>query len=230
MSTLQATQGGVWRPSAVTHAFPLAAFQGLFLFRQHRNRPAKGLSHTLIPSESVCVGRPPVWVKTKINGNLAKAAPQHARLQGLPVRRVWCAQGFPPPPAVTQRGVTEGPVEACAAAPCVALGGPATCWRSAHPGPCWTYSVTLRSQGTDEAKPPRVPAICPRLPRGTRAGTMVTGAGEPAARAPHGVTPHQVLSRLRPRCSLVLGGIPAPGGPGLLRSRLLISMGTALRL
>lgn len=75
MSTPQATQGRVWRPSAVTHAFPLAAFQGLFLFHQHRNRPAKGLSHTLTPSKSVCVGRLPVWVNTKINGIWLKLLP-----------------------------------------------------------------------------------------------------------------------------------------------------------
>lgn len=54
-------------------------FKAFFLLPPHRNHPANRLSHRLIRSKGVCLGLQPVWVKTKINCKLAKAAHKHAR-------------------------------------------------------------------------------------------------------------------------------------------------------
>lgn len=230
MSTLQATQGRVWRPSAVTHAFPLAAFQGLFLFRQHRNRPAKGLSHTLIPSESVCTGRPPVRVKTKVSGNLAKAAPRHARLQGLPVCVV--CPGLPTPSSGdSARGDGRPSGSVCGGS----LRGP---WRSCHllalSAPWAVLDVQChppkpgdgRSQATQG--PRCLPQAAPwdQSRHHGHQGAQASSQGSPRGDSTPG---SQQAETTLLSCA---GGNPRPRawGRGPLRSRLLISTGTALRL
>lgn len=49
-----------WHP---LKAFPVSS---------HGHRPAHGLSHSSMTSKRVCLGWQPVWVKTKVNGNLAE--------------------------------------------------------------------------------------------------------------------------------------------------------------
>lgn len=52
-------------PLAADTHFPLATFQGLFLFPLHRNHRAGDLSHTLITSKAVCLGLQPAGLEPR---------------------------------------------------------------------------------------------------------------------------------------------------------------------
>lgn len=147
----------------MTHAFPLATFQGLFLFPQHRNHPAKGPSHTLITSKSVCLGLQPVWVKTKINCKLAEAACRHARFPQLLVRSVLGAHHpilslFSKSPTEQPKGRLCGRLPAGLTAP---LPLPVLCAPRAELD---LPSHPQKPGGTEGgAEPPRAPTVCVRL-------------------------------------------------------------------
>lgn len=212
----------------MTHAFPLATFQGLFLFPQHRNHPAKGLSHTLITSKSVCLGLQPVWVKTKINCKLAEAACRHARFPQLLVRSVLGAHHpilslFSKSPTEQPKGRLCGRLPAGLTAPLPPAGALCTPGRA---GLALSSPEARGDRGGSRAtQGPH--CLCPAF-RGARAGTVVTDTCRPAAWAPCGMIPHQALTGPRPHSPVCWRGSP-PGGVGLgLPAPLLVSVGMAL--